>query len=283
MRSGTRYKGSESLLALLSTMVVAAPAWAQEVLGRISRHGVTLTVSLEHGEEDGRATLVGRFAPEEARPPLYLHGRVLAEEEEQTVPTHLGIALGQSLEALGPPQEEPAQYLVEGRSLYPPGPVVLRLPVRLPEGLPDERVAVELAVSWCACNEEVCRPPVTTSLVVQVPTRPRAQDPTSANLPEPVATYPPPDSPSDPPPDSPSDPAPGSLSDHAPPTSASPPMAPVAAEPPQRPLVQPLPALTWPRVLGALALPLILALLTWARARGSALRPKRCTGGPQLH
>lgn len=156
-----------ALLALLATAAAGEAATH-------SAQSVTVTVAVEE-VADGRAVLVGRFVPAPAQPPLHLYGIGLTGT--LGLATRLALAPGAPAEAIGPLTADQPTHLLDDLPVYPDGPVVLRLPIRLPAGPAGTTVPVEVLVSYMACSTETCKNPVNDArLVVAMPAHPRSAD-----------------------------------------------------------------------------------------------------------
>jgi hypothetical protein len=138
-------------------------------LASFSENKVTVEIALEI-DESGQAWLSARFTPEEG---YHLYSKDIPPGGVDGLgrPTLLELIPGSRLESAGTLSESVGAVQDEGPDgllVYPAGPVTLRLPVILPEGTGwfDEQVSV----TYMACAEGVCLPPVTGKLVpVRVP------------------------------------------------------------------------------------------------------------------
>jgi thiol:disulfide interchange protein len=166
---------------LLSLLILAlAPLAAAE--SRFSRHGVDVDLRIE---DDGRGggALVARFVPREQADPLHLYDLDLPADAVG-VATRLELPPGSPLSAVGPlaADRAPVAKSMAGFavSIYPPGPVVLRLPVRWPAGN-GASLATQVLVSYMACTDDACLIPVQRQpVMVVVPTVAGAVPPDAA-------------------------------------------------------------------------------------------------------
>ncbi len=151
-------------------LLVLAPLPAAE--SRLDRHGVTVEV---RAEDDGRGggVLVATFTPRVQADPLHLYAWDLPADAVG-VATRLDLPDGSPVTAVGPlvADRTPQVKTMAGFavSIYPPGPVLLRLPVRWPAGDGASR-SVPVLISYMACTDETCLIPVQRQPVpVLVPT-----------------------------------------------------------------------------------------------------------------
>jgi len=157
-------------LAALALALLVTSAAAGEATARAQ--AVTVTVSVEEVVGD-RALLVGRFVPDAATPPWHLYGIDLVGTLGQA--TRLALAPGGLAEATGPLTADQPTHELDGLAVYPDGPVVLRLPIRLPDGAVGTTVAVEVLVSYMACSKDICKNPVIDArMTIAMPAHPRA-------------------------------------------------------------------------------------------------------------
>ena len=132
---------------------------------------VTVTVAVAEVVGD-RAVLIGRFVPDAATPPWHLYGIDLVGT--LGVASRLGLAPGSKAEVVGPLSADQTTHELDGLAVYPDGPVVLRLPIRLPDGIAGGSVPIEVLVSYMACSADICKGPVKDArLTVAVPAHPR--------------------------------------------------------------------------------------------------------------
>jgi hypothetical protein len=138
-------------------------------LASFTENKVTVEIALEI-DDSGQAWLSARFTPE-AGYHLYSKDIPSGGVEGLGRPTLLELVPGSRLESAGVLSESVGAVQDEGPAgllVYPAGPVTLRLPVILLEGTGwfDEQVSV----TYMACAEGVCLPPVEGRLVqVRVP------------------------------------------------------------------------------------------------------------------
>lgn len=138
-------------------------------LASFTENKVTVEIFLETGVDD-QVWLSATFTPEAG---YHLYSKDIPRGGVDGVgrPTLLELVPGSRLEPAGALTESvPARQDdgLEGLLTYPVGPVTLRLPVILPEGGGwfDEQVSV----SFMACRDGRCSPPVVGKLVpVRVP------------------------------------------------------------------------------------------------------------------
>lgn len=132
-------------------------------LAQFTEREVAAQLSLEK-DAAGQAWLVASFTPTRANYHLYSKDLPRDGLEGMGRPTLLEIASAQGLVAAGPlaatpePIDEYAPTLDLTFPVYPAGTVTLRLPVTLDETL--ETASAELAVTYMACGEGKCLPPV---------------------------------------------------------------------------------------------------------------------------
>jgi len=175
-----------ALLACLSLITLWSAA-GESPAAVHRQHGVTVTVTVE---EVGPTTavLVGRFVPDTQKPPLHLYSKdtPTGREGELGAPTVLRLKAGEAVSAAGPLTADQVPTLKDDLSLYPEGPVTLRLPIALPAGAAGTTVPVSVQVGYMACTAFTCNIPVRpqdTALTVQVPVRSSAgTTPTPAPL-----------------------------------------------------------------------------------------------------
>lgn len=123
-------------------------------LGSAEKNGVRLELFLED-VHDGRAVLRGDFTP---GPRLHLYDKDLPKTAEAGRPTLLQ-AEGR-LRAAGPLTASVAPVAFDGLSVYPAGPVTLRLPVALPTSRDARPLTATVLATWMACTETTCLVPV---------------------------------------------------------------------------------------------------------------------------
>ncbi|MBA3684011.1 MAG: hypothetical protein H0W72_02060, partial [Planctomycetes bacterium] len=138
----------------------------------MARNQVTVVIHLED-IADGTAVLAATFTPDAATPPLHLYSMDLPEGGAG-IATRLALKPGGPAEATGPLAADRTPHDLEGLSVYPDGPVTLRLPIRLPDGAAGTTVAVSAVVSYMACTATDCRIPVRNKAIdVALPAHPR--------------------------------------------------------------------------------------------------------------
>jgi len=147
------------------------------LLGSFSKSRVSVELFLVV-DEDSQTWLEATFTPEGD---CHLYGKDIPLEGVDGLgrPTLLEVVPGGQMAADGALSESPAAYQEDGRDgllIYPPGKVILRLPVRLPdgEGWFDEQVSI----TYMACREGTCFAPVVhETLAVRIPGVERLQAP----------------------------------------------------------------------------------------------------------
>jgi hypothetical protein len=129
-------------------------------LAAFTENYVTVNISFEM-DVSGQAWLSAAFVPTE--PQYYLYSKDLPRKGVNGMgrPTLLELVPGSRLRAMGPLSESVPVEQGKGPAgllHYPPGPVVLRLPVGVPEGKGwfDDQVSV----TYMACNGRICRLPL---------------------------------------------------------------------------------------------------------------------------
>lgn len=166
----------KALLAwLLAASLHAATPAADELLASLpgddpAAAGVAISISAE-----APATLRVRFTPVRGDEPVHLYDTALPKTGLQGVgrPTLVELVPGQLVAAAGPAVavQEPGPERA-GLRAYPPGPVDLRLPLRVLEAPSGDSVEVEVLLTYMACGETFCQRPVTDRRVtVSLPTR----------------------------------------------------------------------------------------------------------------
>ena len=132
-----------------------------------SKNQVEVALSLEAGPSADQAVLVGRFTPKPSGEPLHLYGKDLTGVTGQA--TSIRIKPGQEATAIGPlSDDQPAAMGKDGVPVYPPGPVTLRLPIRLPAGAPGSTVKTQVLVSFMACTDSACPYPPERGAVMTI-------------------------------------------------------------------------------------------------------------------
>ncbi len=155
-------------LAACRSSVDPGPA-SSYPLASFTENKVTVEIVLEL-DDSGQAWLAATFMPEEG---YHLYSKDIPRSGVDGLgrPTLLELVPASRLESIGALSESVGAQQDEGPEgllVYPAGPVTLRLPVVLPEGSGwfDEQVSV----TYMACSEGVCSPPVAGKLVpVRVP------------------------------------------------------------------------------------------------------------------
>lgn len=169
------------LLFLLTTLN------AQE-LARTTEAGVTVVLSLE--TQGNSATLAASFTPElNLLEPYHLYSLNLPPKGLGGAgrPTRLDLPAQSPLIAVGPlTSDQPEEILALGGvnyPVYPPGPVTLRLPIRIPQGTTDASVLL----TWQACNSSCLRPVERRALKFSLSaTAPSSQPVVQSSNPKPV-------------------------------------------------------------------------------------------------
>jgi hypothetical protein len=160
-------------MLLTLTLVLAAacskspsPATAKSLqLATSTENFVTVTISLDW-DSAGQAWLSAAFVP--AEPQYSLYSKDLPRKGVNGLgrPTLLELVPGSRLRGMGSLSESVSSKQGNGPAdllLYPPGPVILRLPVGLPEeeGWFDDQVSV----TYMACSGGICKFPVEGKLI----------------------------------------------------------------------------------------------------------------------
>lgn len=163
-------------MRVLALLILALLVHGAEPLLTLTERNVTVVIHLEHGE-GAAATLVGTFTPDDHEPPLHLYDIALIGDAGG-VATRMDLEPGPA-EATGPLTADQTPHDHAGVSIYPDGPVTLRLPIRLPAGPPDGTAEVGVKLSYMACTMEACLRPLMGKVVtLSLPTVPGA--PTTA-------------------------------------------------------------------------------------------------------
>ena len=132
------------------------------LLTRFVEHEVAVEIALER-DRTGKTWLVGTYAP--TRAAFHLYGKDLPKAGIH------GVARPTLLELVSSASIRPAGSLVADRPtidlhvavlgstfpVYPEGPVTLRLPVTLTA---RDSATAELSVTYMACSDRTCLPPV---------------------------------------------------------------------------------------------------------------------------
>ena len=156
-------------LALLLVLPLLALT-AAEPLATFEENSVEVVITLEAGADPGKATLVGLFTPKPQKEPLHLYSIDLTGVDGG-VATKMVIRPGQAIESAGPLTAQPAPHDHQGLSVYPEGPVTLRLPITVPITPDGAPVVANVLVSYMACTAKNCLFPVKNySVTVKIPT-----------------------------------------------------------------------------------------------------------------
>lgn len=168
-------------LALLALTIASARAQDTALpLLRLDRDHVLVTVDLVRGS--GRAAmLVGRFHPEQQGYHLYDLALPHASDDAEGMPTRIDLPPGGPLTATGPETADQVPQVHDGLSVYPPGDVVLRLPVLLPVRADGAAVPTQLVLSYMSCSESLCNQPlIRQAVAVTIPSVRREPGPETA-------------------------------------------------------------------------------------------------------
>ena len=138
-------------------------------LTSFSENGVTVEIGVQE-DTSGRMWFSGTFTPEQAG--FHLYSKDLPREGLQGLgrPTLIEIASTGTMRSAGRLEaDKPVtmlrfDILHQSFPVYPNGPVILRLPVRLVAGETD--APRELSVTYMACSDAKCLPPVIDKRVV---------------------------------------------------------------------------------------------------------------------
>jgi hypothetical protein len=168
-------------LAVLTTLLVAFSISAcispqplapntSLALTSFSENSVDVSLQLER-DADGNVFLAATFTP---APDHHLYSKDLPRDGVDGLgrPTLLELTPNSAMTALGPLEASVAALdevsEVATLSVYPPGPVTLRLAISLPPG--DAWVDEEISLTFMACSAQGCKPPVEGRIVtVRVP------------------------------------------------------------------------------------------------------------------
>ncbi len=145
-----------ALLILLPLLALTAA----ESLATFEENSVEVVLSVEAGAVPGKATLVGLFTPKPKKDPLHLYSIDLIPGGDGGVATKMVIRPGQAVESAGPLSAQPAPHDHEGLSIYPDGPVTVRLPISVQATADGAPVEVTVLVSYMACSAKFCLNPV---------------------------------------------------------------------------------------------------------------------------
>ncbi len=155
------------LIALLLLPLLALTA--AEPLATFEKFSVEVVITYEPGDVAGQGTLVGLFTPKPKKDPLHLYSVDLKGPEG--VATTIAIRPGQAVEAAGvlTANKTPADH--DGLSIYPDGPVTVRLPITVPTTADGAPAETTLLLSYMACSAKFCLNPVIKQpVVVKIPT-----------------------------------------------------------------------------------------------------------------
>ena len=158
---------------LLLLLMLAVSGFTAET-ATFSKHSVQVALSFEAGAP-GAGTIIGVFTPDPQHPqPLHLYGLTLPPGGPG-IATRLDLPAGSPLTAAGPLTADRDTHVQEGLPVFAPGPVTLRLPVRLPAGS-GAPVEANVQVSYLACTASSCLIPVVKGKVAL--TAPVGEQPT---------------------------------------------------------------------------------------------------------
>ena len=159
----TRRTTAEQLLSLLQAW---APKRVVRDLASFTKNGVRVSVTVQE-DSSRQSWLAATFVPEGASAHLYSKDLPAAGVNGLGRPTRFGVVSAAGLRVVGDVAsdrralDDRIDELRTTLSVYPPGPVTLRLPVRL-----ETAASAELSLSYMACGEDGCRAPVTDHRVV---------------------------------------------------------------------------------------------------------------------
>ena len=154
------------------TLVVGscAPAPTNPLpLASFKKNSVRVTVSLHH-DDFGQDVLTATFTPPDG---YHLYSKDIPARgiNGQGRPTRLELSADSQAEALGELNEsvgpQALGYGGEGLLVYPAGPVTLSLPIQLPDG--RRWFKDEVKISFMACTNNQCTPPVEKLLGIRLP------------------------------------------------------------------------------------------------------------------
>ena len=182
MRRPTRFflasRGFAIFFALLTLTVFSVACAPKAILApggslpltSFSENSVDVSITLTR-DALGTILLTATFTPP---PDGHLYGKNIPRTGVDGLgrPTLLELTDRSKMEALGTLMESLPALIEEFESLelpvYPDGPVTLSLPVELPSG--KEWVDDEISVTFMACTDNGCKPPVIGKIVqVRVP------------------------------------------------------------------------------------------------------------------
>jgi hypothetical protein len=139
-------------------------------LASVTENSVEVSISLGQ-ESNGRIFLAATFSPTEAGYHLYSKNIPRNGINGLGRPTLLELTPESKMQAMGElmvslPEE--TQIGLDGLMTYPAGPVTLRMEVGLPAG--DDWVEDVISVTYMACSDVSCLPPIVGRLVpIRVP------------------------------------------------------------------------------------------------------------------
>lgn len=156
----TRRTSPSELLALLQQW---APKKQWVELSSFTERGVHVTLALDR-DSSGQVWLAGRFTP--ATVDTHLYGKDLPAKGINGLgrPTRLEVSAASGWEVRGdlvadrPIVLDHIEELNTTLPIYPAGPVTLSVPVRLPAR--GAAIRREISVSYMACSDRGCLPPV---------------------------------------------------------------------------------------------------------------------------
>ncbi len=133
---------------------------AAEPLATFEENSVQVVLSVEPGAVPGKATLVGLFTPKPKKDPLHIYSVDFIPGDDGGVATKMVIRPGQAVESSGRLTAQPAPHDHNGLSVYPDGPVTVRLPIVVPTTVDGAPVETTVLVSYMACSADFCLNPV---------------------------------------------------------------------------------------------------------------------------
>ncbi len=171
------------LLVLLLLPLLALTSG--ESLATFEKNSVEVVITIEPGAKPGTATLVGLFTPKPKQDPLHLYSIDLKGPEG--VATALVVRPGQTIEAAGALTADQMATDHDGLSIYPDGPVTVRLPITVPLTADGAAVETTVLVSYMACSAKFClNPVIKTPVKVMIPTSKSAAS-TATTVPVPAS------------------------------------------------------------------------------------------------
>lgn len=164
------------LLCILLFMLLLSACAPSQVelplpLAAFTEYDVEVSIRLEQ-DSTGQVFLAATFAPTEADMHLYSKDLPLEGQDGLGRPTLLELVPGSSLQVAGDLTADVEAAIDPddsfGLPLYPVGPVILRLPVNLPEG--DGWVDDQVSITYMACTAYACLPPVEGKIIdIRIP------------------------------------------------------------------------------------------------------------------